>query len=151
MNNLPNLEKILKYENHNLIKRFKKDYPLSKLTAEEALTNLIKYLWLCQKHEFDKRNSPHDETLKFNCAVHTEMHEIDNMWHTFLLFTKDYQNFCTQYFSEYMHHVPNTDEEMLSSKQFEIELVKYLSYVYDNLGEETLCQWFAQHLIEEHD
>lgn len=147
---LPNLEQVLKYENCNIIKRFNKEFSQSSLTAEEALANLIKYFWLCRKHELDKANNPHDESLQFECCIHTEMTDIDNMWHTFLLFTRDYHDFCSKYFFKFIHHVPNTGEHKLSREEFVIDFTLYLSYIYDNLGEDTLRQWFAEHL-KEHD
>lgn len=31
---------------------------------------------------------------------------IDQMWHTFLLFTRDYASFCTTYLGRFLHHEP---------------------------------------------
>jgi hypothetical protein len=31
---------------------------------------------------------------------------IDRMWHSFLLFTKDYNAFCEQYLGRFIHHEP---------------------------------------------
>ncbi|MGI0036892.1 MAG: glycine-rich domain-containing protein [Nitrososphaera sp.] len=33
--------------------------------------------------------------------------EIDEIWHTFILFTKEYQEFCKMLVGEYIHHEPN--------------------------------------------
>lgn len=74
--------------------------------------------------------------------MHKEMEEIDNMWHTFLLFTKDYMSFCDKYFKCYIHHNPFDKNIIELEKDFIDELTKYLSYIYDNLGEETLIKWF---------
>jgi hypothetical protein len=70
------------------------------------------------------------------------MNEIDDMWHTFLLFTKDYMSFCKDYFDEYIHHIPNTEEESMKEDQFKDNLTRYLSFIYDTLGEETVINWF---------
>jgi|GEM_PF-3203879 len=35
--------------------------------------------------------------------------EIDNLWHTFLLFTQDYQKFCYECFGKFIHHTPTID------------------------------------------
>ena len=31
---------------------------------------------------------------------------IDNMWHSFLLFTRDYKSFCEQYLGRFINHEP---------------------------------------------
>lgn len=35
---------------------------------------------------------------------------VDEFWHTFLVFTLDYVDYCRDVFGTYMHHVPNTEE-----------------------------------------
>ncbi len=35
--------------------------------------------------------------------------EVDELWHTFLLFTQDYQKFCEECFGRFIHHVPKID------------------------------------------
>lgn len=134
---------LIKYKNHPLIKRYQQDCPHNQLSAEEALTELLKYFWISEKQAYDQHNDPHNESFQFSCALHSEMKEIDDMWHTFLLFTQDYSTFCDRYFGRFLHHVPNVDKGNQDIKRDEIELTRYLSYVYDHLGEETLKKWFA--------
>jgi len=140
---LPELSKLLNYKNAHVLARYRKDFPENRLTAEEALTDLLKYFWLSQKHKQDCHNNPHDESLKFTCSMHYEMKEMDDMWHTFLLFTKDYQDFCQIYFGEYLHHVPETNNKLPELQRFEMDFRGYLSYIYDHLGEETVKRWFT--------
>src|SRR5205823_112792 len=33
---------------------------------------------------------------------------VDDLWHTFILFTPQYREFCTRYFGKYVDHQPNT-------------------------------------------
>jgi len=144
---LPKLETILEYKHPDVIKRYHQDYPQNKLSGEQALKLLIQYLWLSRKHELDKIQYPNRKDLQFECTMQPEMLEADDMWHTFLLFTEDYANFCHQYFGGFMHHVPNVVEEISSEKNFETNCADYLSYIYDQLGEETLKMWFAPCLV----
>ena len=72
------------------------------------------------------------------------MAEIDDMWHTFLMFTEDYANFCERYFGRFIHHSPRDENEKINPDVFELELTRFLSYVYDKLGEETVSVWFAE-------
>lgn len=136
------LSELLKYQNENIIRRYEKDYFNNKFKGKEAFEELIKLFWIIQKHKEAKFLNPEKEELNFVCAMYPEMSEIDNMWHTFLLFTKDYMFFCEKYFQEYIHHIPNTLDDEQTDEQFEADFTNYLSFIYDNLGEETVIKWF---------
>ncbi len=136
------LAEVFEYKNKQVICRYEKDYPNNKLSGEDAFNELMKFFWLTQQHKDAKKKYPENNELNFTCALYPEMSELDDMWHTFLLFTKDYMSFCTNYFDEYIHHTPNTEEEPIEKEQFKKELTKYLSFIYDVLGEETVRNWF---------
>lgn len=75
------------------------------------------------------------------------------MWHTFILFTKPYADFCEKYFGHFIHHFPTTEiEREQRLENFDDFLNKdsqrMLSFVYDHLGEETLKTWFAEYFSE---
>jgi hypothetical protein len=140
------LNKLLAYRSERVTSRFLQDYPNSHLTPGAALTELMKYMWLCLKHYEDQTNYPENKSLHFACTMHPEMKAIDDMWHTFLLFTQDYQEFCRDYLAgNFFHHVPlSTTEKKISKARYKLELSRYLSYIHDHLGEETLIQWFKE-------
>lgn len=134
----------LQYKNQLVLDRYSKDFPDNKMSAEHAFEELVKYMWLCLQHKQDQIVS-NDAALNFDCVMQYEMREIDDMWHTFLLFTKDYHDFCMQYLGEFFHHQPLNDEEKNKPLyRYEVELSRYLNYVYDKLGEETLLTWFGE-------
>ena len=101
------LEKLFEYQNKDVLHRYVRDFTESRLTAGQAFKELMKYFWLREKHKLDRKNMPGNDDLDFQVVMHHEMKEIDDMWHTFLLFTKDYAGFCQQYFGEFIHHLPN--------------------------------------------
>ncbi len=140
------LNKLLEYENDNVISRYQNEYPNSKMTAKEAFLELMKYIWLCHKHASDKKLYTENKSLNFKCVMHIEMEDIDNMWHTFLLFTRDYQNFCNDYLNgNFFHHDPLPPKQhKISKNKYAKELHRYLSYICENLGEETLLKWFKE-------
>ncbi len=140
---LPSMPKLLRYQNENVLLRYEKDYPNSTLKAKDALHELLKYFWLSVKHKIDCIRNPENQDLFFPCGMYPEMQEIDDMWHTFLLFTKDYGEFCQKFFGEFLHHVPKTEENSLSKEEFKIVFARYLSYIYDHLGEDTVKKWFS--------
>lgn len=137
-----NVYKILDYKNQKVISRYQIDFPSSKLQPEEAFSELMKYIFLCHIHLDDKESNPENESLQFSCVMHTEMSDIDNMWHTFLLFTKDYQEFCQNYLGNFFHHEPLSEANSLLPDNYEMELVRYLSYINNKFGEATLIKWF---------
>ena len=135
---------LLRYKNPHVLYRYNKDFPDNKMAPEEAFEELVKFFWLSLKHQEEKLSFPENNEFDFICVIHSEMKEIDDMWHTFLLFTKDYISFCQQYLGKFFHHSPNTDsEEQITQHDFELDFSRFLSYVYDNLGEETLVKWFG--------
>lgn len=143
--NQTDLNKLINYRNNKIISRYAKDFPAARMKAEEALKEFMKFVWLCYKHKAEKKLRSNDSSLNFSCLIHSEMRDIDNMWHTFLLFTKDYQDFCKHFLDGvFFHHEPviSADDNMLD-ENYEHELTLYLSFIYDHLGEDTLLKWFG--------
>jgi hypothetical protein len=142
------LSLLLKYKNQFVLDRYKKDHSQNNMLAPEAFSELIKYMWLCCQHKNDQQKSQ-DPDLNFNCVMHYEMREIDDMWHTFLLFTNDYHEFCMNYFGEFFHHYPLKDEDKKTPNElYKIELRRYLTYIYDKLGDQTLKKWFGECILD---
>ena len=149
MNHLPQLNDVLDYKNPAVIKRFAANFPKEAPRAKQLFTEMLRYLWLCEKHSWDSDRFPDNPDLHFIPVMHEEMRAIDNMWHEFILITRDYHNFCHHYFGRFLHHEPNMRESLAYSKsQFVESLTLFLNYVYELLGEEVLRNWFADHLHE---
>lgn len=142
---IPNLSTLLSYQNKDVFERYVLDYPNNQLTPEDAFQELMKFFWLSLKHEAEKLSSPNDEQLVFICGIHSEMKEIDDMWHTFLLFTKEYMVFCKEYLGRFFHHCPTTEDQKseFEKNDFETDFFRFLSFVYEQLGEQTLRKWFG--------
>lgn len=149
MKKLPKIQHLLHYSNPLVVQRFVQAYPEHEAEAPRLFTEMLKYLWLCKKHEQDLAAAPNEPSLQFLPVMHEEMRKIDQMWHEFILITVDYHAFCMEYFNEFIHHIPNMQEKRpLNEDQFEKELGLFLDYVYEKLGEDTLKYWFMQHLSE---
>lgn len=138
------LSDLLRYENTRVLSRYQKDFPQARLTPRVALREFLKYVWLVHQHQSDKRLMNDNPSLAFECVIHEEMKAIDDMWHTFLLFTRDYQHFCEQYLNgKFFHHQPADDDIAPPSDEVYITtLENYLNYIKKHLGEETLHCWF---------
>lgn len=74
-------------------KLFKASKIKSKEEFEEAFLELKKYFIL---------NEVSEKPLGMSSKL------IDDVWHQFILFTKEYHSFCHRFFGGYIHHVPNT-------------------------------------------
>lgn len=143
---LPSLEKLLEYKNPAVLKLYVQNYPNNKLAPEQAFEEVLKYLWLSQKHALDLKEEQNNE-FPSECFMPRSMQEIDEMWHEFILFTKDYTTFCTTYFGQYMHHAPNIFDNIPRVRaEVEVDVEKLIHYIYDHLGENTVRTWFASYL-----
>src|SRR6187200_2054423 len=116
---LPDLNQLLKYKNPLVIRRFKRNFPKHEDKAETLFIDMLKYLWLSNKHDQDKKANPNDNTLNFSTVMHREMRLIDEMWHTFILLTVDYAEFCQLYFGEFQHHVPEVGGDAENAKEID--------------------------------
>ena len=88
--------------------------------------------------------------------ISPELELIDEMWHCFLMFTREYTAFCHDYLGRVIHHVPMTSHELLSfesvratdperaKKIRQDEIRPQLGYLYDLLGPETLRRWYQR-------
>lgn len=50
------------------------------------------------------------------CAINPKAHygmrgPIDELWHTFVIFTRDYARFCEEVAGRFIHHIPETGED----------------------------------------
>ena len=50
---------------------------------------------------------------------------VDEVWHNFILFTYEYANFCNELIGGYVHHVPRTSRQQISSAGQERFVVAY--------------------------
>lgn len=92
------IQKVMDYPIDEIIKRYRKDYRVSKKKAALHEQELKRYFILSAEYD--------DEPMEMLS------HEVDNLWHTFLLFTKEYQAFCHDMFGHFIHHVPKIESDI---------------------------------------
>jgi hypothetical protein len=95
------LTRALAFPKEEILRRYAKDHRLPLAVAQEHETEFCKYFALC--------------------AVHPEQGygmkgPVDGYWHTFLLFTRNYQAFCNAVASHFVHHVPISDEDKVAGQ-----------------------------------
>ncbi len=86
-----NIQKLRTYVNEDVVDKYATEFKLPRDTAA-AHFNQLKY--------FLRRCSMSDQPQ-------TPTRDIDNIWHTFLLFTSDYAEFCGVFFGKFIHHKPD--------------------------------------------
>jgi hypothetical protein len=86
------IEQVMNYPLDRVRERYEKDYKVSSQDAKMYEWELKRYLILCV--EYDENE----------WAMYSR--DVDNFWHTFLLFTKDYTLFCKKMFGKFIHHEP---------------------------------------------
>ena len=136
----PLLNEMISYYNEDVISRFTGLFAIEESEAEDIFHETKKFLAICREP---------------GMFIPDELLIVDEMWHNFILFTKEYQHFCTQYFGSYVHHLPASKKEKLlqqqknaadpeaASREFNERLAVVLSTVYDRFGEETVVKWFS--------
>lgn len=141
------LTEVLSYQHPAVVRRFQKEHPEKAHLAEQLFSDLLRFFWTSKKHLLEREKSPENESLQFTFIMDDEMRDIDQIWHVFLLYTQDYMDFCDKYFGEFLHHQPDIVPTFKKgSFDFESNLQKFLSYVYDELGEDVVERWFSQSL-----
>ena len=139
------LNEVLAYKHPAVIRRFQKEHPGKAHEAELIFEDLMRFFWASKNHEMAQAQNPTDESLQFVFIMDEEMKYIDLIWHVFLLYTQDYTQFCGKYFGEYLHHLPDiVPNHLADSFDAELNLEKFLSNIYDQLGEDVVRRWFSQ-------
>jgi hypothetical protein len=148
----PALEEVLAFRHPDVVARFLKSWNVSQAEAEEIFEDLLRWLWVSALSM--KEDVPGEKPLPL--AILSSMTLVDEMWHAFILYTKDYTKFCVDHFGFYLHHGPTTStqkaaalaEAQANPEAFEAQLVAdfeaQFSYIYDKLGPETLSKWYSE-------
>jgi hypothetical protein len=84
-------EEVLSHPLPNLVSRLQKEEGISETEAQQMVQDMLMFLFLCG-------TSPEP------CAP-SQM--IDVAWHNFILFTREYREFCQHYFDRFIDHTPN--------------------------------------------
>ena len=86
---------IKSYQNEKVVNRIAKLESVSLVVAKQMFNDLKLFLFIA--------NTSKD--------VIAPTGKIDSAWHHFLMYTKDYKDFCLKYFGRFIHHNPYETEE----------------------------------------
>lgn len=139
------LDKALEYQNDDVVYRFTTLWDVSFAEAQDLFLETKKWLWLCAQSE------------KQRLKITTPMLIIDEMWHNFVLFCREYMEYCQDRFGRYIYHAPTPHSEKEEHKKLYKadpisaaekrmrEQIKQLELIYQNLGVETLLKWYREY------
>jgi|CXWL01.1.fsa_nt_gi hypothetical protein len=87
------IEKVMAYRNDRVLERFTRDYGNAEVEADRVFESFKQFMVACIVADGPKTTSP----------------TIDDMWHTFVLHTRDYRTFCDEYLGGFIEHEPVHD------------------------------------------
>ncbi len=147
---IKSLEEILYYKNKNVTQRFCQIRPDAKEEVDLIFDDLKRFLWLVATFEERKQKGEQTPDISFSIS----MIIMDDMWHAFILWTKQYNEFCQQYLGDFVHHptempiyeqnikVHNLEE----TEAMNIFLEGMITVCMEELGEEVTQRWFDYYL-----
>lgn len=150
---IPELQALESFEEKEVIMKFARDFKIPISDSRTLFKETMKMLWLMAKHTQDVEK-PGDIAIPRGFVLQKSMEPLDKMWHEFILFTREYHQFCEHFFGEYLHHIPCSEKEFQAFQQRKIErqetfeelerkeLRIFVRYIQVNLGTETLQTWF---------
>ncbi|WP_394388709.1 hypothetical protein [Shewanella woodyi] len=148
MNN-SSLEAVLAYQNTDVTDRFIKLYGVKESEAVEIFEDVKRWLWMASETQ---------RSVNKPVVIDSALVVLDEMWHNFMLFTRDYSQFCKNYFGGYIHHSPMTADGVAMTeselKGFSVAERKaalmekkrwQYEFIYDQLGEQVFMRWYKQY------
>lgn len=143
------LRAALAYENDEVVKKFQVSYDLPTRQANELFVEAKRWVWLIARGMY----------LGFRRKDFFVTHHLaamDEMWHTFVLYTSEYHRFCERYLKTFVHHVPTTraeKERLLSlgkrrpdalAREQDRRWRRLIGVIRSELGDETIHRWYVQ-------
>jgi hypothetical protein len=129
-NNQEIIDQVMAYQMPDIIERCQKDFKYTNEDMQLLEKEFKRFLILC--------------IIFKDSNIGMYSNDIDNLWHSFILFTKEYALFCDQCNGQFIHHVPTlekdkTPEKRIESKKYFQEFIKNYEEIFN---EEIHPLWF---------
>lgn len=110
------IQQVEQYENPAVVRMIEKKMEVNETLAEELFRDVKKFLLL---------------------AAHTDSELappliVDKAWHVFILFTKEYAEFCEHFLGRFIHHVPTEEEGSEWMKKVALETHALAQHTFGN-------------------
>jgi hypothetical protein len=113
------LNRVMAYRFEPLIVRLVEKKGFERAEAENLYTDMLRFLYLCGT--VGKTLAPSER--------------VDLVWHEFLLFTREYQNFCRSMFGFFVHHNPVESGKRPAPKKGKSVVATTLKAARETFGE----------------
>jgi hypothetical protein len=143
----PSLAKAMAYRYDQILHKFTEGWDVSFEDAADLFEETKRLLWVMQL------SSARGHTFYITPALTI----IDQMWHTFVLFTREYDAYCHAVYGRFIHHHPTTRDDDLRMKAEQakdpvafrakwnaIELRQW-ELVQEAFGESALLKWYVEY------
>jgi hypothetical protein len=147
------LQNIAGFESHAVLGTFKKNFHVTQEEASDIFGETKKWLYLCRL----AYQNPSSDPAPTRMVITKELSIIDEMWHAFILNTREYHDFCTHFLGAFIHHVPilmdststnndrpseaNSDRAPQRLKEMRAQLL----FTQKHLGHSTLTKWYGHY------
>jgi hypothetical protein len=111
---------VLVYRFPPLVERLKNELNLSHKDAEQLFKDMLMFLYICGTNTAQSRYSPPPM--------------IDEAWHNFIMFTKEYAKFCEDHFGHFLHHNPFTKENRAAMKKLVVPIIPIARRTFGKLS-----------------
>ena len=102
---LAGVQEVLSYEQPQLIRKLQDKEGFAEEEAKDLFQDTLRFLYICGTGN----------------GGHVPSARIDLAWHYFVLFTKDYRNFCNRFFGRFIDHQPGHQAETKAQTLQEIK------------------------------
>ncbi|MGC2310314.1 MAG: hypothetical protein WA432_01680 [Candidatus Babeliaceae bacterium] len=127
------IDAIMNYPMPNVIKRCQKDFDYTDEDMVILERELKHYLALSAFSKDDEAGN----------GMYSQ--DVDHLWHSFILFTKDYASFGDKYIGRFIHHVPETKTGRKFPGELELVAQDFQQFIknYEEIFEEEVHPiWF---------
>jgi hypothetical protein len=147
------LNDVLAYRNERVINSFTDKLDVSRDEAERIFLETLRWLW------YVATTTPSKENPEAH-GMDSPMFIIDEMWHVFILVTRDYAAFCDEMFGRFIHHDPGSAGAVAYGANYAVadgadyvertleqtttrKRAKYTD-IYERLGEAVFLTWYRE-------
>jgi hypothetical protein len=139
------LARALRYRNRDVVEKFADRFQVPDREAQAIFDDTKRWLWLCSLPGRPK------------LLITPPLLVIDEMWHTFVLFSAAYADYCESTFGRLLHHVPTSRRDRLRAarllerdpervaRQRRKQAERQYRFIADKLGDEALVRWYAEY------
>lgn len=116
----------LAYRHQGVIDCLQQKSGLTQADAVDLFEDLVQFLYLCGTKD----------------RAFVPSRAVDEAWHHFVLFTRDYENFCWTYFGRFIHHEPEPGGSD-TSRAFE-ETLREMTSSFGSLSRNWDRNWYCR-------